>query len=70
MKLALMFLLFLTGCSSLRTDEEIQLYAKGFFHGCIYVEERKDFNLTGLADCAAKEQQLLEYYRRTGMKKE
>jgi hypothetical protein len=31
MKLALMSLLFLTGCSSLRTDEEIQLYAKDSF---------------------------------------
>jgi hypothetical protein len=59
-------LLLLVGCSSTKywTEERIQLYTKGFFHGCAYVEGKKDMNLSGLAECADKEKQLAEYYRR------
>jgi hypothetical protein len=67
----LILLLFLVSCSSTKhwTEDEIQLYADGFFHGCSYVEGQKELNLTGLANCAKKKVQLIDYYRRVRVKR-
>ncbi len=66
-----LFLLpFLFGCSTKYwTEDEIQLYSEGFFHGCSYVEGKKELNLTGLAECAKKKHQLIEYYKRMRIKR-
>ena len=70
MKKLLVFIL-LTGCSSTKywTEEYIQMYSNGFFHGCAYVESQKEMNLNGLVDCANKHKQLIEFHRRIRKKK-